>query len=130
MRNAKELYDTLISMPDLHSIPEIHDDILIWPLYRDAYICACCNDSAYIEIVSNSLYAGTLVHRKLSQDKMLERLYALGKKGNILVLKKTLFGTNVFYTGPADEYAQSGENGIHFGNKKYDSGQLICLEQK
>lgn len=80
MRNAKELYDTLISMPDLHSIPELHDDILIWPLYKDAYICACCNSSAYIEIVSNSLYAGTLVHWKLSQDKMLERLYVLGKK--------------------------------------------------
>ena len=134
MRNTlttKELYDSLISKPDLHSIPELHDELLIWPLYADAYVRAYCDSyDTCIDIISNSSIRGSLVHWHPDETDMFDELYALGKKGNILVLKKTLFGTSVFYTGPADERPQSIKTGLYFGSTKYDGGQLIFLEQK
>ena len=57
---------------------------------------------------------------------MFDELYALGKKGNILVLKEFVFGvlgTGVFYIGTPDKYQFEK-------NKKWYWGKLIYLEQK
>ena len=43
MRNSKttkELYKNLLEMPDLHSQPELDGEILIWKLYKNAYVRA------------------------------------------------------------------------------------------
>ncbi|MBR3868918.1 MAG: hypothetical protein IKM66_06335 [Clostridia bacterium] len=57
---------------------------------------------------------------------MFDELYSIGKKGNILVLKKHLFGIlgdGVFYMGEPDKY--------HFDkNKKWHWGKLTYLEQE
>ncbi len=33
IKTTKELYEKLLEMPDLHSKPELDDEILIWKLY-------------------------------------------------------------------------------------------------
>ena len=134
MRNAKttkQLYEKLLEMPDLHSAPQQEGEILIWHLYQNAYIYAYCDPyDACIDIVSDSLHRGSLVHWHPDEDEMFDELYALGKKGNLLVLKKSLLGTSTFYIGPAENCPLDDSRQWHFGKKKWDSGWLIYLEQK
>ena len=60
MRNSKttqELYEKLLEMPDLHSIPELDGEILIWKLYENAYVRAYCDSyDTCIDIISNSIF--------------------------------------------------------------------------
>ena len=75
-------------------------------------------------------FTGSLMRQRLDEDEMLNELYTLGKKGNMLVLKKSLFGTSVFYSGPSENFPLTERTSLHFGKKKWDGGQLVYLEQK
>ena len=128
---TQELYEALVSMPDLHSLPELHDDLLVWDLYKNAYIEASCNGpDTYVSIASMSLLRGSFMHWHPDEKDMVDELYTLGKKGNILVLKKSLFGTSTFYCGPSENSPHADKALLHFGKKKWDGGQLVYLEQK
>ena len=128
---TKELYDAIICKPDLHSLPKLYDNSLIWHLYKNAYIHACCNGiDSFIEIFGGDGFTGSLMRQRLDEDEMVNELYTLGKKGNMLVLKKSLFGTSVFYSGPAEAFPLADKTSLHFGKKKWDGGQLVYLEQK
>ncbi|MBR4864081.1 MAG: hypothetical protein IKU07_05840 [Oscillospiraceae bacterium] len=128
---TKELYDAIICKPDLHSHPVLHDNILIWHLYKNAYVQAFCHDGdTSIDIIDNSIFSGSIMHWHPNEDDMISELYAFGKKGNMLVLKKSLFGTSVFYLGPAETFPITDRRSLHFGKKKWDGGQLVYLEQK
>ncbi len=84
MRNSKttqELYEKLLEMPDLHSIPELDGEILIWKLYENAYVRAYCDSyDTCIDIISNSILIGSLTHWHPDEDDMFVQLYSLGKK--------------------------------------------------
>ena len=130
MRNSKttkELYEKLLEMPDLHSAPELDGEILIWKLYENAYVRAYCDSyDTCIDIISNSILVGSLTHWHPDEDDMFDELYSLGKKGNILVLKKYVFGIlgdGVFYMGAPNKYRFNK-------NKKWHWGKLTYLEQK
>jgi gliding motility-associated protein GldM len=75
-------------------------------------------------------YRDFMIHVTGDEDEMLNELYTLGKKGNLLVLKKSLFGTSIFYSGPAEAFPLADRRSLHFGKKKWDGGQLVYLEQK
>ena len=128
---TKELYDAIICKPDLHSLPDLYDNILIWHLYENAYIQAFCHDGeTSIDIIGNSVFSGSMMHWHPDEDDMIDELYTLGKKGNMLVLKKSLLGTSIFYSGQADRFPLDNKSPLHFGKKKWDGGQLVYLEQK
>ena len=128
---TKELYDAIICKPDLHSLPDLYDNILIWHLYENAYIQVFCHDGdTSIDIIGNSVFSGSMMHWHPDEDDMIDELYTLGKKGNMLVLKKSLWGTSVFYSGSSANFPLSDKVPIHFGKKKWDGGQLVYLEQK
>jgi len=128
---TQELYDALIGKPDLHSYPMLHDNILVWHLYKIAYIQAFCNNGdTSIDIIGNSVFTGSVMHWHPDEEDMLDELYNLGKAGNMLVLKKSLFGTSVFYSGPSETFPLTDRRSLHFGKKKWDGGQLIYFEQK
>lgn len=128
MRNSKttkELYEKLIQMSDLHSAPEIEGEILIWSLYKNAYVRAYCDSyDTCIEIISTSISCPS-IHWHPDEEDMFDELYSLGKKGNILVLKQFLMGmgTGVFYSGEPDKYRFNPKKKWHFG-------KLTYLEQK
>ena len=129
--SIKELYEMLIQMPDLHSIPTFNGNVLYWALYKDAYIRAYNTDTDfYIEIVGVSLSNSGSVRWLADKNSMLQELYSLGKKGNMCVIKKTLFGSHVFYMGNPAQYPLPDKRGWDLGKKKYDFGTLIYLEQK
>lgn len=125
MRNSlstKELYEKILEMPDLHSIPRLENNILIWDLYEDAHVEAYCDSyDTYIGIISSSPSNST--HWHPDEEEMLNELYALGKKGNILVVKQYVLGTGVFYLGEPQKYRFSKK-------KKWHWGKLSYLEQK
>lgn len=126
MRNTKttkDLYTRLIQMSDLHSVPEIDGKYLIWKLYKNAYIRAYCDSyDTCIEIISTSLSCPS-THWHPDEDDMLDELYSLGKKGNILVFKKSLMSTDIFYIGEADNFRLTQKKKMHWS-------KLIYLEQK
>ncbi len=123
-KSTKELYEKLIQMSDLHSLPELDGEIIIWKLYKNAYIRACCDSyDTCIDIIDDSILVGSLTHWHPDEENMLEELYSLGKKGNILVLKKFLLGTVVFYIGEPEKYQFNTK-------KKWHWGKLTYLEQK
>jgi len=128
---TKELFDAILRKPDLHSVPQLFDHILIWRLYENAYIQAFCNDGdTSIDVMGDSLLTGSVMHWHPDEEDMVDQLYALGKKGNLLVLKKTLLGTSVFYSGPSEDFPLTEKTPLHLGRKKLDGGRLIYFEQK
>ena len=111
-------------MPDLHSFPELDGEIIIWKLYKTAYIRAYCDSyDTCIDIINDSIWAGSLTLWHPDEENMLEELYSLGKKGNILVLKKFLYGMGVFNIGEPEKYQ-------FIPKKKWHKVKLINLEQK
>ena len=128
---TQELYNAIICKPDLHSHPALHDNILVWHLYKNAYVLAFCdNGDTTIDIVGNSALTGSIMHWHPSEEDLIAELYTLGKAGNILILKKALLGTSIFYAGPAQNFPLSDKTPVHFGNKKWDGGRLIYFDQK
>ena len=128
---TKELYDAIICKPDLHSHPVLHDNILVWHLYKNAYVQAFCNNGdTSIDIIGDTMFADSFLHWHPDEDDMISELYTLGKKGNMLVLKKSLFGTSIFYSGPSERFPLPDKRELHFGKKKWDGGQLVYFEQK
>ena len=129
--SMQQLHDALIQMPDLHSSPTFNGNTLYWDLYKDAYVRAYCNDKDfYIEIVGIALSNSGSVRWLADKNSMLQELYSLGKKGNMCVIKKTLYGSSVFYMGSPSQYPFPDRRSWDFGKKKYDFGTLIYLEQK
>lgn len=126
-KSTKELYEQLLSAQNLLSKPELNGDVLTWKLFSNAYVRAYCNSyDTCIEIIINNDILGFSTHWHPDEEDMFDELYSLGKKGNILVLKKYLFGilgVGVFYIGEPDKYRFSK-------NKKWHWGKLIYLEQK
>ena len=127
MRNSKttkELYEKLLEMPDLHSKPELDGEILIWKLYENAYVRAYCDSyDTCIDIIGTSILVGSLTHWHPDEDDILNELYSLGKKGNIIVIQNSLLFKGVFYKGTPNEYRFDK-------NKKWHWGKLTYLEQK
>ena len=127
MRNSKttkELYEKLLKMPDLHSKPELDGEILIWKLYENAYVRAYCDSyDTCIDIIGTSILVGSLTHWHPDEDDILNELYSLGKKGNIIVIQNSLLFKGVFYKGTPNEYRFDK-------NKKWHWGKLTYLEQK
>lgn len=127
MRNSKttkEFYEQLLQMRDLHSFPELDGEIMIWKLYKNAYIRAYCDSyDTCIDIINDSNSVRSLIHWHPDEENMLEELHSLGKKGNILVIKKFLFGMGVFYVGEPEKFQFHSE-------KKHHRDKLIYLEQK
>ena len=129
--SMQQLHDALMQMPDLHSSPTFNGNVLYWDLYKDAYVRAYCNDKDfYIEIVGIALSNSGSVRWLADKNSMLQELYSLGKKGNMCVIKKTLYGSSVFYMGSPSQYPFPDRRSWDFGKKKYDFGTLIYLEQK
>lgn len=125
LSTTKEIYEKLIEMPDLHSMPKLDGDVIIWELYNDAYVTAYCNGcSTSIDVVSRSAWRGPLTHwHPDDAEEMLSNLYSLGKKGNIFAFNCPYSWGNIFYIGDPDKYRFDK-------NKKWYWGRLIYLEQK
>lgn len=123
-KTIQDVYNKLLNNTDLHSVPELDGEILIWKLYKDAYIRAYCDDyDFFIEINSDSPLSGELTHWHPEEDEICNQLYTLGKKGNILVLKKVHSDYDIEYLGEADKYCFNK-------HKKLTQSKLIYLEQK
>ncbi len=120
---TKELYEQLLNKKDLHSFPELDGEVLIWKLYKNAYIKAFCGDSdTCIEIIGTSILYPSM-HWHPNEENIFDELCLLGKKGNIMVLKSFLMETSVFYLGEPEKY--------RFDKKrKWYWGKLSYFEQK
>ena len=91
---TKELYDAIICKPDLHSHPVLHDNILVWHLYKNAYVQAFCNNGDMsIDIIGDSMFADSFMHWHPDEDDMISELYTLGKKGNMLPQSRGYYHT-------------------------------------
>ena len=75
-KTTKEIYVRLISMQDLHSLPELKGDILIWKLFSNAYIRAYCDSfDTCIDIISNDVAIGSLIHWHPDEEDIFDELY-------------------------------------------------------
>jgi hypothetical protein len=128
--NIQQLYQDLLQMPDLHSFPQLTDGLLIWKLYKDAYIQVSCDgNGADMDIVPDSVFHSPLLHWHGSMEAIRDQLHTLGKKGHIAVIKKSLYGTELFYAGPPDRYSSPNPWGISLGRILWHARSLIYLEQ-
>ena len=84
-----------------------------------------CSGRAKVLLLELDIYLGADLNFEANPDEedMLEELYSLGKNGNILVLKKGLIGTGIYYMGEPEKYQSNSK-------KKWYWGKLIYLEQK
>lgn len=114
----------LINTEGLQSFPKIENDTIIWELYDNACVEASINEyDTIIDIVNRNALHGSYMHWHPSVEEMYEELYNIGKKGNILVLRKLFAGTQIYYLGSPDKYRFSKSKSWHWG-------KLTYLEQK
>lgn len=117
-------------MPGLHSFPQLADGLLIWKLYKGASIQVYWDGhEARMEIIPDSVFQSPLLHWNGSMEDLRKQLYTLGKKGHILVIKKSLYGTELFYAGSPDQYSPPDEWRISLGRILWHARRLIYLEQ-
>lgn len=105
---TKKLYEKIIDMPDLHSVP-VYDEkqnIIIWHLWEDFHMVANCESGdGYISVETDKLSKKKWrTHWHSREEDMAITLYELGKKGNILVLKSFLGATGTVYYGNPHNY--------------------------
>lgn len=121
--HSQDLYKMLMHTPNLHSFPQIKDDIITWELYDDVYVETYMNEyDTTIDIIHKDTMKGSYLHWHPGPEKIYEELCALGKTGNILVLRKTLGGPKVFYMGDPEKYR-------FLPTKRWHWGKLIYLKQ-
>ena len=122
--NTQELYRMLINTDGLHSFPQIENDAITWELYDNIYVEASISEyDTIIDIIHKNTLHASYMHWHPDIEEMYEELYNIGKKGNVLVLRKLLSGTQIYYLGAPDNYRFDK-------NKKWHWGKLIYLEQK
>ena len=122
--NSQELYKMLINTEGLHSLPKIKNDVITWELYDNIFVEASISEyDTIIDILRKNVLHGSYMHWHPDVEEMYEELYNIGKKGNILVLRKLFTGTEIYYLGAPDKYRFDK-------NKKWQWGKLIYLEQK
>lgn len=123
-QNTKDLHEMLINTKGLHSIPTIDKNILIWDLFENAIVRAYIDSyDTCIDIISKSTLKNSYCHWHPEKDEMYDELCTLGTQGNIIVIRKWIFGPQVFYLGSADKYRFSP-------SKKRHWGELTYLKQK
>lgn len=123
-QNTQELYKMIINTSGLHSMPVIDNNILIWDLFEKATVRAYIDSyDTCIAIISKSVPKVYYCHWHPEKDEMYDELCKLGTQGNIIVFRKLIFGTQVYYLGSTDAY--------HFSPiKKWHWGKLTYLKQK
>ena len=122
--NTQELYRMLINTDGLHSFPQMENDTITWELYDNIYVEASISEyDTIIDIIHKNILYGSYMHWHPDIEEIYEELYNIGKKGNVLVLRKLLSGTQIYYLGAPDKYRFDK-------NKKWHWGRLIYLEQK
>lgn len=122
--DTRALYEMLLHTQDLHSVPKLNKDEIIWELYEKVTVKAgIMKNSTLIEIHRNGPLQTSFMHWHPEPEKIYRELCMLGRKGHILVLRKSLFGTQTFYYGHPGGYELPKK-------RKYHWGRLIYLEQK
>lgn len=122
--NSQELYNMLMNTQGLHSFPQIKDDMITWELYQNVCVKASISKhDTIIDIVQKNIFQGSYMHWHPELEDMYEELVELGKKGNILVLRKFLNGAEIYYVGEPDKYRFSPK-------KKWHWGKLVYLKQQ
>ena len=109
---TKDLYALLLKMPDLHSTPKFDGNVLTWDLYENAQVRAYVDDyDTYCGIESKSIIIPSM-HWHPDEEDILEDLYTLGKKGNVVVLRSSLIVIEVFYMGEKSMFILHRRDGI------------------
>lgn len=121
---SADLLKMLLEAEDLHSVPQLKDDVLRWELYDGVRVDVGLNEvDCVVEILRDRGLELELMHWHTDPEEIYEELLNLGKKGNILVLRKPLFGIETFYMGPAADYPYDP-------GKKWHWGRLTYLKQR
>ncbi len=121
---TQELYQMLAETQGLHSLPKFENDTLIWELYDKVTVeASIIKNSTIIELLGNNFFRTAYTHWHPNPEEMYGELRELGKEGHILVLRKTLLGTETYYYGDPNGYTLPKK-------KKWHWGRLIYLEQK
>jgi len=121
---SEELYKMVANTPDIHSMPELKDDVIKWNVYENVLVEAYVNEyDATIELIGENDLKDLNTHWHPDHDEIYDALIGIGKKGNILVLKKGLCNLNFLYAGDEDNFNSQNR-------KKRNPGQLIFVKQK
>lgn len=112
-----ELYERLAANPDLRGEIALEDDLIIWRVTSALTLdIAVSYKDTYVGV------NGALHHWHPDEDDIYDDLCAIGKRGNILVIRKTLASSEVFYSGAASEYRFSPNKKWHWGRLYYFGG--------
>ena len=121
---AEELYEMLLTPPNLGGKIELVDDSIFWK-FKDFWIYAYLDvNEGYVSINNNKKHwweDGQLMHWHPMKDEIYDLLATIGNKDNVLVIRTAFWGSGIFYLGRESEYKFSA-------NKKYYWGKLHYLK--
>lgn len=121
-RATKELYERLINTSDIDGTFSFDGVAIQWHRHCEAWLCI---EWDYIGFVfgQDRPYHWHPNYDYNEIDKFYDELVRIGKKGNILVVRKCLIGTEMFFVGSAEEYYTNKKLYKKLG-KKYIFGDL------
>lgn len=119
-----QLYRIITDTPDIHSMPELKDDVIKWNVYEDVLIKARVDEyDTIIELIGKNDLRDLDTHWHPEHDEIYDNLIELGKKGNVIVLKKRFENLDVLYIGDEENFNSQR-------TKKRNSVHLIYVKQK
>lgn len=122
--DTQELYAMLMNTDGLHSFPKLKGDLLVWELYEKVRVEAYVEEGdTMINIICRGFLRGFSTHWHPALEDLYDELCKFGREGNILVLRKSVFGTEAYYIGKPEGYRFSPDKKRHWG-------KLIYLTQK
>ena len=84
-------------MPDLYGSLRLTGDCIEWQVHSDLLLSiAIDGDEGYIDVNRG------LFHWHPSTEDVWDELLRIGKRGNVLIIRKTPLHTELYYSGPKE----------------------------
>ena len=103
--NARELYDLLMQTPDLCGKLTLESEgNLRWDLWEGYHLSiSIYKGHGYISLDKNGFLNQSMTHWHPEPEEILEELLSIGRKGNLLVIRRGWLWEAVAFMGPEEE---------------------------
>ena len=122
VQTTEELYQMLLQNADRAGKIELVGDALFW-MFSTFWVYAYVDgNEGYISVSKNKRHwwqSDTLLHWHPRKEEIYDQLSAIGKRGNILVIRTSPLFSDVFYLGAESEYPYSSDKKRHWGRLHY-----------
>ena len=126
IRSTKELYDKMLDTPDLCGKFELVDKTIFWDIFEGIDIKISIEPPDTLFDIETKLFGkipDPITHWHPDEEEIYDQVCQVGLKGNVLVIRRNIFGVSILYMGKHENCAYSPQ-------RKWSWGKIYYLEAK